>query len=265
MRHSAALILAMSLLAGCTTTSTSFTTPYSTQTESVNSETDKRDAARNRVGIAYEYIRNGEFERAKFHLDKAVEQDPKSEYVQVGLAWYYQQVKEIKLAKSHYKQALKLNDKNPSTLNNYGIFLCEQGDYKESVNMFISATEIFANKDISGTFENAGFCSAKGGNYEQAEEYYRRALNYNSQQRLALLGMAEIEFRKKRHERTRAYLQRYESVASHSPRSLWLGAQNAAELSDLDALASYGLKLEQMFPDSQETEYYLDAKTKWLR
>ncbi len=265
MRHVVALVIAILFLVGCTTTSTSFTTPYSTQSETVNNDTDKREAARNRVGIAYEYIKNGEYERAKFHLDKAVEQDPKSEYVQVGLAWYYQQVKEVKLAKSHYKQALKLNDKNPSTLNNYGIFLCEQGDYDESVAMFIKATEIFANKDISGTFENAGFCSAKGGNFEQAEQYYRRALNYNNQQRLALLGMAEIEYRKKRYQRTKSYLRRYESVAPHSPRSLWLGAQNAAEMGDLDTVASYGLKLEQMFPDSMETEYYLDAKGKWLR
>lgn len=259
------LLALVFVMTACTTTSTSFTTPYSSQAETVNQETNKEDAAKTRVGIAYEYIKNGEYDRAKFHLDKAAAQDPKSEFVHVGLAWYYQQVKESKLAKSHYKKALDLNDKNPSTLNNYGIFLCEQGDYDDSVEMFIKATEIFTNKDIGGTYENAGFCTAKAGDLEQASKYYRRALNYNPEQRLALLGMAEIEFSKDRFERTKSYLKRYEAVSNDTPRSLWLAIRNAQKMNDLDAMVSYGLKLEQIFPDSDQTVMYLDNKSKWLR
>lgn len=259
------LLTAVFVVTACTTTSSSFTTPYSSQNETVKNEYDSAKAASTRVGIAYKYLKNGEFERAKFHLDKALEIEPKSEDVLVGMAFYYQQVKEPKLAKSNYRKALALNDKNPSTLNNYGIFLCEQGDYGESIEMFVKATEIFTNKDISGTFENAGYCSAKAGNIDQAGQFYRKALNYNSQQRLALLGMAEIEFNKSRFERTKSYLKRYEDVSRHSPRSLWLSIRNAQKLNDLDGLVSYGLKLEQLFPDSDQTELYLENKPKWLR
>ena len=77
--------------------------------------------------------------------------------------------------------------------------------------------------------------------------------------------MAEIAYGKDRYERTRHYLDRYQAVSSHTPRSLWLGVRNAVKMGDLDKVASYGLKLEQMFPDSQQTENYLDNKRQWLR
>ena len=81
----------------------------------------------------------------------------------------------------------------------------------------------------------------------------------------SLVHVAQIEFGKDRYERTRHYLDRYQAVAPHTPRSLWLAVQNAVKMGDLDAVASYGLKLEQMFPDSQQTENYLDNKRQWLR
>ena len=37
------------------------------------------------------------------------------------------------------------------------------------------------------------------------------------------------------------------------------------KMNDLDAVFSYGLKLEQLFPDSDETELFLDKKAQWLR
>ena len=119
--------------------------------------------------------------------------------------------------------------------------------------------------DRHRTDTDAHYQNYLAGNLEQAEQNYRRALNHNPEQVGSLLGMAEIEFGKNRYNRTKSYLARFERVSRHTPRSLWLGAQNAAKMGDLDAVASYGLKLEQIYPDSQETENYLDAKDSWLR
>lgn len=267
MRHVLLLILAMLFLVGCTTTSTSFTTPYSTstQSEAVAGDVDLGKAAKARLTLGLSYLENGEYQLAKSNLDKALAHTPNDEEVLRGMAWYYQQVSEDKLAEEYYQRALKINNKNPSLLNQYGAFLCAQKKYAKSLEMFTASAQIRTNEDISGTYENAATCNYLAGNLEQAEQNYRRALNHNPEQVGSLLGMAEIEFGKNRYNRTKSYLARFERVSRHTPRSLWLGAQNAAKMGDLDAVASYGLKLEQIFPDSQETENYLDAKDSWLR
>ena len=103
------------------------------------------------------------------------------------------------------------------------------------------------------------------GKNEAAQEFYRKALNHNPERKDSLLGMATIEFDKGRFNRCRSYLSRFEKVARHNPRSLWLAIRTESHLGDMDSVASYGLKLEQFYPDSKETELYLDTKNQWLK
>ena len=254
------------LLSACTTTSSSFTTPYATkETTSTGSSYDLEKAAATRLTLGLRYLQQGDFEKAKFNLDKALAHYPKSEEVQRGVAWYYEKVNEDKLAEEHYRKALSINNKNPSLLNQYGVFLCRKGKLNESLEMFQASINIPSNKDVSGTYENAATCNIMAGNQEAAEGNYRKALNHNPEQRDSLFGMARIEYSKGRYERTRAYLSRFEEVAKHNSRSLWLAIRNESKLRNLDAAASYAIKLEQLFPDSKETELFLDTKNQWLR
>ena len=64
--------------------------------------------------------------------------------------------------------------------------------------------------------------------------------------------MCEISFKLPNHLSARGYLQRYQQVARHTAKSLWLGIQIEQELGDKDAVSSYVLQLKNNFPDSQE-------------
>ncbi len=254
------------LLSACTTTSSSFTTPYATKDNTnVGSDYDLEKAAATRLTLGLRYLAQGDFEKAKFNLDKALAHYPKSEEVQRGIAWYYEKVNEDKLAEEHYQKALSINDKNPSLLNQYGVFLCRKGKLKKSLEMFQASIAIPSNKDVSSTYENAATCNIMAGNEEAAENYYRKALNHNPEQQDSIFGMARIEYSKGRNKRTRAYLSRYEAVAKHNPRSLWLALRNESKLGNMDAASSYAIKLEQLFPDSNETALFLDTKDQWLK
>jgi len=254
------------LLSACTTTSSSFTTPYATKdSTNVGSDYDLEKAAATRLTLGLRYLSQGDFEKAKFNLDKALAHYPNSEEVQRGVAWYYEQVNEDKVAEEHYRTALSINNKNSSLLNQYGVFLCRKGRLEESLKMFHSSINIPSNKDVSSTYENAATCNIMAGNIETAESYYRKALNHNPEQRDSLLGMARIEYSKGRNKRTRAYLSRYEEVAKHNSRSLWLSLRNESKLGNMDGAASYAIKLEQLFPDSNETALFLDTKDQWLK
>ncbi len=258
-------ILWLVLLSACTTSS-SFITPYSNKTvNKVGTSYDMQKAAATRLTMGLTYLGQGDYEKAKYNVDKALSQHPNSEDVQRGVAYYYEQVNEIESAEKHYKKALAINNKNPALLNQYGVFLCQHGRMKESQKMFMASIEIPTNKDVSSTYENAAKCQRKDGNIKIAEQYFRKSLNHNPEQSGSLLGMADIEYGKSRYQRTRGYLNRYENVARHSPRSLWLAIRNESKLGNMDAVASYAIRLEQLFPDSTETELFLDTRNQWLK
>jgi len=259
-------LLLLAFVSGCTTTTTSFTTPYSSATKDESDSTyDKVKAASNRLDMGMRYLNQGDYEKAKFNLEKALEQNPESEDVQRGFAWFYEQVNEIDLAIKHYQQALKLNNKNPALLNQYGVFLCRHDQLDKSLEMFEASVKIVTNNDVSTTYENAGTCNLMAGKNAEAEGFFRKALNHNRELRDSLLGMARVEFDKGRYVRARSYISRYEKVAKHNPRSLWLGIRTESNLGNMDAVASYAIKLEQLFPDSEETAVYLDTKDQWLK
>ena len=261
----ASLIL-LGIISACTTTSSSFTTPYSTADTTPNdSDYSREKAASTRLTLGLRYLDQGDYDKAKFNLDKALAHYPENENVQRGLAWYYEQVNEIEMAKKYYKHALKINNKNPSLLNQYGVFLCRHGKLEESLKMFDASVKVITNKDVSGTYENAATCNLMAGNSELAEALYRKALNHNPEQRDSLLGMASMEYNKGRYERSRSYLKRFEKVSEHNSRSLWIAIKTASKLNDMNTVASYAIKLEQRFPDSLETELYLDTKNQWLK
>lgn len=258
--------LMLIFISACTTTSSTFTTPYSSAEKNESrSDYDRQKAANTRLSLGLRYLAQGDYEKAKFNLDKALMHHPESEDVVRGLAWYYEKVTEIKLATKYYQEAMKINPKNPALLNQYGVFLCRQNQLKESLKLFEASAKIISNKDISGTYENAATCNLIAGHKEEAENFYRKALNHNPEQRDSLLGMAELEYDKGRYNRTRSYLTRFEKVARHNPRSLWLAIRAESYLGNMDAVASYAIKLEQLFPDSQETENYLDTRNQWLK
>ena len=259
-------ILLLVILSACTTTSSSFTTPYSTSDSSnAGADYDRQKAASTRLSLGLRYLSQGDYEKAKFNLDKAMEHYPESENVIRGLAWYYEQVTELKLARQYYARAMKINSKNPALLNQYGVFLCRHNELEKSLEMFSASAKILSNNDVSGTYENAATCNLQAGNHEQAEMFYRKALNHNPEQRDSLLGMATIEYDKGRYTRTRSYISRFEKIAKHNPRSLWLTIRTESNLGNMDNVASYALKLEQLYPDSQETENYLDTRNQWLK
>jgi len=263
----ATLVISLLLLGACTTTSTSFTTPYSTgsQSDTATQEYQNKMSAQSRLKLGLQYLQNGMYDKAKINLDKAYKHDPDSQDVLWGLGWYYENVDEKELAENHYKKALKMNRKNPALLNQYGRFLCRNGQIEKSLELFLQSASIRTNTDISSTYENAATCTYMADNKKQAEQYYKRSLNHNPLQPGSLLGLARVEYDKNMYESANKYIKMYEAVGTHSSRTLWLALRIESKLNNMDGAASYGIKLEQLFPYSSETEQFLENKSTWLR
>lgn len=224
---------------------------------------DRDKAAEARLQAATGYLEAGQLDRAKFHLEKALAHQPNHAGVQSTLGYYYSQVGENDRAEEHFQKALRLDGKNPGVLDLYGIYLCRQGKYSKAQELFDRAIEIPSNPKMASVLENAGLCALRSKADGKAEEYFRRSLQHNPKQPNALLEMANRELQAARLERAKNYWERFKEVGRDTSRSLWVGIQLAHALRDKDSVASLGLKLEQLFPDSDEAVLYADKKQQW--
>ena len=147
---------------------------------------------------------------------------------------------------------MSLNKNDSSTLNNYGNYLCQQNRLEEAEKTFLNAAAnpLYESPEIAIT--NAGLCLSNNQREDDAEKYFRQALQLNPRVPQALIKMCDISFKLPNYLAARGYLQRYQEVARHTARSLWLGIQVEQALHDKDAVSSYALQLKNNYPDSQE-------------
>ncbi len=255
----------IAILSACQTSTNSKTQAIGSKGSSVEkSEFDQNKAAQVRLSAGLQYLRSGNLLNAKRHLDKALELGADSGNVHFGIAYYFEQVKEFGKAEKSYKKALKIEPKNPDFLNGYGSFLCKKKLFKSADKYFNKAIDQPIYPDITSAFMNAGVCAKRAGNKDKAASYFRKALNRNNKLPVALIEMAEAEFDKERYQRAYSYIRRFEAVSTPSAKSLWLALRVAHYREDKDAISSYAIKLERLFPDSDETADFLDNKKQWM-
>ncbi len=259
------IVVYLGILTACQTTIETSTKSIGAHGSPIrSSDFDKEKAAQVRLSAGLQYLQAGSLRNAKRHLDKALELGADSGNVHFGIAYYYEKVKEFDRAEKSYKKALRIESKNPDFLNGYGSFLCGRGQFKKADKYFNKAIERPIYADIASAFMNAGVCAKQDGDGDKAARYFRKALNRNNKLPVALIEMAEAEFDKQRYRRAFSYIKRYEEVSRPTANSLWLSLRVAHFQKDKDALASYKIKLEQLFPDSDETAEYLDSRDQWM-
>jgi type IV pilus assembly protein PilF len=223
----------------------------STNPAGSDSQRNKRIADTNiQLGVAY--MRDGDYDTAMKKLQRAIEADPNSATANGTLAVLYEKIGEDTLAEKHFKTALRISPEDPQTHNNYGQYLCRRGQYSQAIEQFKQAASNPLYPAIAASLTNAGICAGRIPDDKQAEEFFRKALEHDSNFGYALLQMASLMYRQNNDLAARAYIQRYGGVSQPTADSLWLGFQIETRLGDSSAAAGYALKLKNGFPDSKE-------------
>lgn len=251
-------LLTLAILAGCQTSQ------KETESFGLNSgtvvqkrEADHQAAAEKRLALGLGYIKKGLYERAKTNLLKAEKHAPGMPDVMFGLAYYYQSVLELDTAEGYYKKAIKKAPNNPDYLNAYGAFLCKsRQDYEGAVNYFLKAINKPEYTAVAESYENAGFCSLDGGNHEKAGIYFNKAMTFNPRLTRPLYGLASMAFESGQYNKAETYLFRFEGKSKPTPDSLLLGYKIGRRLNDRFSMESYGAKLIQLFPNTEQASLY---------
>jgi type IV pilus assembly protein PilF len=207
------------------------------------------------IELSAAYLRDNNLSEAFKNAKKAVIVDASSSNGFYMLALVNQRLGQMEDADAAYRKSVSLDARNPVALNAYGSFLCNQKGYDEADGYFRRAL----SNPLYGTpwfaWHNAGGCKLMAGDREQAERDFRNALQTNPRFAPSLLSMAKLSFEEGNYLSARAYLQRYAEVSPHTAESLWLGVRTENQLGDKNQMASYGLKLRAMFPDSEEAKF----------
>ena len=214
---------------------------------------DKEEASKNRVSLGLTYLQTGEFSRAKANLDKALDFTPESANANFAMAYYYQQVDELRLADEYYNRALRFDSDNADIINSYGAFLCEQGKYENAKSYFLEAVNNKSYISTAETYENLGICAQSQGRPDEAASFYSSALNHQPTRSRSLFLLAQLQAEKGNYEEAKKTLWKYDRVAQVSPQSLWLSFEIAEGLGDMQSALGYGEIMKSMYPNHPNT------------
>ncbi len=243
----ALFLLLASLLAGCV--STGNVDPMRTG----KGRDEARDAY---IQLGIGYLQEGQSERAKVPLKKALELDPSSADAHSVLALVFQVEMEPKLADEHFRKALSQRPNDARLLNNYGSFLFEQKRYEDAIQRYLQAAQDTLYPERSRVFENLGMSALMLKQREQAKAYFERSLRLNSSQPRALLEMAMLNYEDGLYVPARDYYEGFSQLSEQNARSLLLGARLAKIFDERDKAASLGLQLRRLYPGTPEYQQY---------
>jgi type IV pilus assembly protein PilF len=208
------------------------------------------------------YIRNGRYDRALAKLQKALRFDSDHALAHNYIAVLYGRLDQTDLAYKHFKRSLKIDPHSSTAINNYAIFLCEQGKYEDAQTQFkkVFKNPLYINR--SGSYQSAAACADLKGDYVQAEKYFRKALELNTEMPQSLLGLSRIYYKQGNYDFAWNYFQRFDEISRQNSDSLWLGINilNKLEQPDYNKLSSYELELKSKYPDTDEAKWYFEGR-----
>lgn len=247
MRYFLLLVVAFAL-AGCVTE----TRIAGSNKKVVEQQADPIEAARTRVALGLRYLQNGDPAQAKYNLTKAKQHAPHLAEVHYSLAYYYQRVNEPELAEESYRNALRYGPHDGSTMNNYGVFLCQQKRYDEAIKQFMTAVREPTYIRVADAYENAGLCALSQQQPAQARDYFDKVMSYSAARPRTLLGLAEANLQLDLVDSAEFYFKRYLTRNSIDVDSAVLGYRIAHKRNDPTEMQKYRLILQARYPQTYD-------------
>ncbi len=207
------------------------------------------------------YVQRGAIGQSQETISQALALDPNSVDANNIAGLIYGKSQQPELAVKHFKKALSEARNDASTLNNYGNFLCDHSDTKQAEEKFLRAGTHAGNPSPEIAYTNAGLCVLRTPDIDQAENYFKTALNFKQKNSVALFQLAQINLTKGRGIPALERLHAYSQFASHSPQTLKLGIEVGRLMRDKEVEISYYNLLQNKYPKSEEYQWAM-ATTK---
>lgn len=210
----------------------------------------RRMALLDRVGLAERALAAGRLDEAEAQARAALKIDRKSADAYTLLGMVEGRRGNMARAGDNYAKAVSLAPNRGTILNNYGAWLCGNGQAAASLPVFDRAMADPRYRTPAAVLANAGSCALTAGQSARAQRDLDRALELDPTSAVALAGMAEYEYRAGRFLQARAFSERRLDVAPPSVEVLQLASQIEQKLGDTVAAARYVQRIGAEFPQT---------------
>jgi len=220
---------------------------------------DPRRRAKIHTELAGAYYQAGNMKVALEEASIAIESD--ADYIEAysmrGLI--YAKLKENAKAEEDFRRALKVGPNNPDINNNYGWFLCDTGQPRQSIQYFLNALKdpLYATPEVAYT--NAGKCATKAGDLEGAQGYLLNALRVSHNAAPdTRYELANVFYLRGNLDESKIYLnEAIKAMEPPTPEALWLGVRLERKLGNKAGEGSYASQLRSRYPTSNEYQQFL--------
>jgi type IV pilus assembly protein PilF len=230
------------VLAGCVTTKS----PHLSDSHA------EKDAAEDNTQLAWAYMQQGNLERAKDKLDRALKEDPTNANVHRVYALFYARINDQKKAEDEFREALRLAPGDPNQLNFYGVYLCGQHRVDEGITKMLQAANNPLYQTPEVAYTNMGVCLRTVHRDEEAQSAFRRALAVRPDSAEAAFQIAGMELDHGHAPEARQRVDRFVGQFAATPELLMLGLRASRTLGDASSAAQYAKRLRSEFPNSDE-------------
>lgn len=204
--------------------------------------------------LGIQYLQKGHLNRANEKLSKALDQNPDSPKVNHYFALLQERLGNKAKADKYFRKAISLAPKDPEIRNNYGSYLCKNGQPQKAVQQFLTAVKDPLYRTPEFAYTNAGICLRKTGNDAKAEQYFRQALKKRASFPSALLEMSKLYYDRKQYARAQGFMLRYENVGRSTPEALELCVKVNLKMQNNAKAETCKAALLRLFPESPEAE-----------
>ncbi len=208
----------------------------------------QRIAARERIGLATNRLQSGDWDAAEREARAALKQDPQSADANTLMAVIENHRGHSAQAGGYYKRAAEVASNSGPELNNYGAWLCGNGQAAEALGWFDRAIAAPNYSRVDSALANAGSCAVQVGQNDRAERYLRLAMKRDPGNSVALGAMAELSYANGDYFEARAFSERRLGAAPANASALLLASQIENKLGDRAAADRYVRRLRQEFP-----------------
>lgn len=215
-------------------------------------EPENRRRARLRLELASGYFEQGQTNVALDELKQALVADPTfvEAYSLRGLV--YMRLNDLPLAEDSFKRALALSPRDAGVAHNYGWFLCQQGRYPESIQLFGRAISNPTYVGQSKSLMTQGICQLRAGQPLEAEQSLTKSYELDAGNPLTGYNLASLLFERGELVRSQFYIRRLNNSDLANAETLWLGVKIEQRLNNSEAMQQLASQLKKRFGQSKQ-------------
>jgi type IV pilus assembly protein PilF len=216
-------------------------------------QTDKaHEAAIYNVQLGLAYMNQGDLERAKDKLDRALTQDPDNADVHSARATLFARLNQKDKADEEFRAALRLAPHDPRMVNNYAVYLCQNGRNDEGVKRFLEAARNPLYPTPEAAYTNAGVCLRAAKRDDEARVNFGRALQLKPNFAEAQFQLANLQFEHGELAPARTGIDTFIGTYNATADLLLLGVRVARAQGDRLGAQRYARKLQLDFPGTDQ-------------